>query len=126
MSLSFTPGPNLAFVLTLFGLLLVYCEFVWPGKMVPGILGALMTMFGIYGLSGRSVSAIGTGLIAAGMVCFGLEAALQTYFIAGAAASILLACGFWKLYASPPWIVASLAFPLSLLFGTNHGRLAGD
>jgi len=117
LTLPFAPGPNLAFVIVIFGILLVYCEFIWMGKIVPGVLGAMLTMSGMYWLWQRQPAALGLELLTAALACFALEACCKTYFVAGMAGTALLGCGFWKLYNQPPWIVAGLAFPMSALLG---------
>jgi membrane-bound serine protease (ClpP class) len=117
LRLPFAPGPNLAFVLTIFGILLVYCELIWMGRIVPGVAGALAVICGIYWLWQLQPGALGLELLAAAIACFALEACFRNYFVAGMAGTALLGCGFWKLFNQPPWIVAGLAFPMSALLG---------
>ncbi len=117
MRLPFSPGPNLAFVLTIFGILLVYCEFIWIGRIFPGIVGALATLCGMYWLWQLQPVALGLELLGAAIACFALEGLFKTYFVAGIVGTALVGLGFWKLYSEPPWIVAWLAFPMSALLG---------
>jgi membrane-bound ClpP family serine protease len=117
LRLPFAAGPNLAFVITIFGILLVYCEFIWMGKIVPGVAGVLLAMSGMYWLWQLQPAVLGLELLTAALACFALEACFKTYFAAGIVGTALLAFGFWKLYDEPPWIVAGLAFPMSALLG---------
>jgi membrane-bound ClpP family serine protease len=109
--------PNSAFVLIVVGVLLIYCEFVWVGKLIFGIVGAILAICGIEMLSRAPNTVLGISLIGGAIVCFVVEAAFRTYFVAGTIATLLLGWGFWKLYATPPCILPQLAFPISALFG---------
>jgi hypothetical protein len=59
---------------------------------------------------------LGLWLIAASVACFVIEAIFKTYWIAGIAATVLWACGFWRICPQNgvPW---PLAFSLSGPFG---------
>ena len=99
------------------GVLLLYCEFVWPGKVVFGVAGACSVLGGLAILWRIPHTTIGLALIGAAMVCFAVEAAFQNRFVAGTAATVLLANGFWKLCAVAPGIRPEMAFPVSAIFG---------
>ena len=87
------------------------------GKIVPGVVGAVMTMSGIFWLWRLQPAGLGLELLAGAMACFALEACFSNTFVAGIAGTVLLGFGFWKLYSEPPWIVGGLAFPMSALLG---------
>ena len=115
-------GPNTAFVLTIFGLLAIYAEFVWPGARVarvigPGVLGLGSALTGVYFLWLHAPSTLGLELLGAGAALFGLDAIVSSYFIAGIAGTAAIAVGFWKLIDGPHGIQAALAFPLCTVFG---------
>jgi membrane-bound ClpP family serine protease len=115
-------GPNTAFVLTVFGLLAIYGELVWPGYRVariigPGVIGLGMALTGSYFLWWYSPSPLGLECLGAAAALFLTDAFLNSYFAAGVAATAAMAIGFWKLFDSPPQIQAILAFPLSVVFG---------
>lgn len=110
-------GPNVAFVLTVFGLLAIYWELIRPGRIYPGTLGAGAVLVGSYFLWRLGPTAYGLGLLAAAGVFFIVEACWNTGRLAGLTATAALALGFWKLFAGPRHIAAYLAFPLCLAFG---------
>jgi membrane-bound serine protease (ClpP class) len=110
-------GPNVAFVLAVFGLLAIYWEFIRPGRIYPGTLGAAASLVGAYFLWRLGPAAYGVRLLAAAGIFFIVEACWNTGFLAGIAATTALAVGSWKLFAGPRHIAAHLAFPLGLAFG---------
>jgi len=110
-------GPNTAFCLVIFGLLGVYCEFLWPGRVLPGICGAAITVTGGYHLWRAVPSGLGLELLALATVFFFLDAFVDTYFIAGAVATAVLAWGFLKLIPGVHGIHPFLAIPWCIAFG---------
>ena len=111
-------GPNVAFALTVFGLLAIDWEFIRPGRIYPGALGAGAVLVGAYFLWHLGPTSYGLKLLAAAGVLFIVEACWNTGGLAGITATAALALGSWKLFASPRHIAAYLAFPLCLAFGT--------
>ncbi len=124
-------GPNTAFVLTIFGLLGIYSELVWPGYRVvrivsPGVFGLGMVLTGGYFLWLHAPTAVGLRLLGGAAALFAVDAILNCYFIAGVAWTALLAMGFWKLFGRSQGITAELLFPLCVIFGAatvflSHG-----
>jgi membrane-bound serine protease (ClpP class) len=109
--------PNTAFLLAAFGILGIYSEFIWPGRIVPGLLGAAALMCGCYFLAQHSPSGAGLLLIGIATALFTAEAVYRTYFLAGAAATVCLAVGVCKLFNSGPAISAGMAIPVSVVLG---------
>ncbi len=108
------PGPNTAFLLITAGILLTYAEFIWVGRVIFGVAGAIMALTGIAAIAATPHPAItGVLLIAGAIIFFALEAAFETLYLAGILASALWAIGFLKLCP----ILPQVAFPVSALFG---------
>jgi membrane-bound serine protease (ClpP class) len=110
-------GPNVAFVLTVFGLLAIYWELIRPGRIYPGTLGAAAVILGGYFLWRLGPTAYGLKLLGTAGIFFIVEACWNTGRLAGIAATAALILGSWQLFAGPRHIVAYLAFPLGLAFG---------
>lgn len=110
-------GPSAAFVLSLLGILGIYTEFIWPGRIVPGLLGAAVLVCGCYFLSRHSPSSIGLVLLAIAAALFIAESLYRTYFLAGALATACLAVGACKLFNRAPGIEPRIAIPVSIAFG---------
>lgn len=43
--------PNVALVVLILGALLIYVEFIFPGRVIPGVIGGLLAMLGLSRLS---------------------------------------------------------------------------
>jgi membrane-bound serine protease (ClpP class) len=110
-------GPNVSFVLIIFGLLAIYWELLRPGRIYPGMLGAAATLLGAYYLWRLSPTASGLKLLAAAAILFVAEACWNTRCLAGMAATAALILGSSKLFAGPRHIALYLAIPLGLAFG---------
>ena len=110
-------GPNVAFVVTIFGLLAVYWELLRPGRIYPGMLGAAGMLVGAYALWRLSPTPFGLKLLAAAGALFLVEACWNTRTLAGLAATAALILGSWKLFAGPRHVVLYLVLPLGLVFG---------
>jgi membrane-bound serine protease (ClpP class) len=95
----------------------VYCEFLWPGRVLPGIYGAAATVIGGYHLWRAVPSALGLELLALAAACFLLDALVSTYFLAGAVATVALAFGFVRLIPGDHGIHPLLSIPWCIVFG---------
>ncbi len=109
--------PNLAFLLICLGLLLIDCEFVWVGKVMFGVCGAVCALAGVAAFARMPHTALGIGLILGAVICFALEAGFETGFLAATAGSALWAFGFWKLCPAPQPVLPQIAFPVSAGLG---------
>ena len=74
MFLGVLANPNLAFVLLAIGGLGILAEFLTPGFIGPGVVGAIALALAFLGMGQLSVNWIGAGLILFAMVLFFLEA----------------------------------------------------
>lgn len=110
-------GPNTAFVLAVLGVLVIYSEFVWPGRIVLGLLGLSALVCGCYFLGLHSPSNAGLVLIGISIALFIAESLYWTYFFAGVAATACLAVGACNLFNSAPGIMVGVAIPVSIVFG---------
>ena len=110
-------GPSSSFVLAVLGILGIYSEFIRPGRVLPGLLGAAALVCGSYFLWRHSPSRIGLLFIVLAAALFILESLYKTYFVAGALASACLAVGACILFREGPGIEAAVAIPTSAAFG---------
>jgi membrane-bound serine protease (ClpP class) len=67
-------NPNLAFVLLALGALGILVEFVAPGHVAPGVVGALLLLLGFLALGSLPVNWIGVALLALGIALLVVEA----------------------------------------------------
>ncbi len=117
-------APSTAFVLAILGVLAIYCEFVWPGKVYPAVLGSIILIIGAYFLWLNSPTGIGLLLVGLATLLFLVETFWNSRFLAGVAATILLSFGFCRLFTGANRIRASLAIPVCIVFGAISVFLA--
>jgi membrane-bound serine protease (ClpP class) len=110
-------GQNTAFLLLIFGVLLVYGEFLRPGRLVPGLVGSTMAITGAYSLWRNSPLALGGLLIMLAVLLLMAEAVWEARFIPGILGTISLAAGFSLLFPSERRIAPTLAIPASIVLG---------
>jgi membrane-bound serine protease (ClpP class) len=82
-ALSVLSDPNLAFILMLLGIYGLIFELANPGLVVPGVVGAISLVFGLYALSVLPVNYAGLGLVLLGIAFMVGEAFMPTFGILG-------------------------------------------
>ena len=117
-------GPNGAFLLLIFGLLAIYCEFIRPGTVIPGVLGAAAALAGAYFLFREPLQMTGLVLLAVAIILLIAEALTAPYFLLGTLGTIALTAGFGLLLPGSRRIAPTLAVPVSAVFGLITTLLA--
>lgn len=115
-----------AFLVLICGLLALYWEFIWPGRIVPGVLGAAAAVAGAYFLLRPPFQPGGLALVLTGTLLLGCEAAAGPPYLFGALGTVALAAGFAMLLPPPGAIAASAAIPASVVFGAASTVLAAS
>jgi membrane-bound serine protease (ClpP class) len=113
-------NPNIALLLLVGGALLIYLEFNTPGTIVPGALGTLMVLLGIFALNLLPIRYTAVMLLVAAMALLVLEAKFGGHGALAIAGIVCLTLGTLTLVAAPipelavnPWV----AFAVSIGFG---------
>jgi membrane-bound serine protease (ClpP class) len=90
--LSHIIDPNIAFILLALGALGLYVEFTHPGWVVPGVIGAIILVLGLFALSLLPINWAGALLIGLAFAFFILEAKFMTHGVlaAGGMAAMIL------------------------------------
>lgn len=91
-------NPNVSFLLLIAGLLGLGIEIFSPGLIVPGALGAISFVIGLYGSSQLPVTAAGVLLLAVGIALLIAEAHLPTSGLLGVAGVVALVFSGLLLY----------------------------
>jgi len=118
--LTWLVDPNIALLLLVLGALLVYLEFNSPGTVVPGALGTLMMLLGIFGLNLLPIRYTALMLLVAALVLMLLEAKFGGHGVLAVAGIVCLAFGMLTLVAAPVPEMAinpALAVAVSAAFG---------
>jgi membrane-bound serine protease (ClpP class) len=119
--LSWLVNPNIALLLLVGGALLIYLEFNTPGTIVPGALGTLMVLLGIFALDLLPIRFTAVLLLVAAFALMFLEAKFGGHGALALAGIACLTFGTLTLVSAPiaelrvnPWV----AVGVSLGFGS--------
>ncbi len=114
--LAWLVDPNIALLLLVGGALLIYLEFNAPGTIVPGALGTLMVLLGIFGLNLLPIRYTAVMLLLAALTLLLLEAKFGGHGVLAAAGIICLMFGALTLVAAPvpemaiaPWVAIAIS-----------------
>lgn len=109
-------NPNIALLLLVGGALLIYVEFNTPGTIVPGALGTLMLLLGVFALDLLPIRFTAVLLLLAAFVLMLLEAKFGGHGVLAVAGIVCLMFGMLTLVAAPipqmrvnPWVAAGIA-----------------
>jgi membrane-bound serine protease (ClpP class) len=99
--LSKLADPNLAVLLLVLGALLIYLEFNVPGTVVPGSLGTLFIVLGLFGLNLLPVRHTAIVLLVAAFVLMLLESKFTSHGVLALAGIVSLVVGLATLVDGP-------------------------
>ena len=115
-------NPNVSFLLLIAGVIGLALELLSPGLILPGALGAISFVTGLYGSAQLPVTAAGVILLVAGIALIIGEAHLPTNGLLGAGGVVALALAGLLLYDTDseafgvtPVVVIALALALGAL-----------
>jgi membrane-bound serine protease (ClpP class) len=118
-------NPNIALLLLVGGALLIYLEFNTPGTIVPGALGTLMVLLGIFALDLLPIRFTAVLLLLAAFALMLLEAKFGGHGVLAITGIVCLTFGTLTLVAAPipelrvnPWVAVgvSLGFGVITVF----------
>lgn len=112
--LSTVSQPNLALLLGLAGLILLYFEFTNPGFVAPGVIGGICLLLSILGFSFLPINYVGALLILLAIALFVAEVKVQGFGILGFGGIVSMIIGMLILIDSrDPAVRISLTTALS-------------
>jgi membrane-bound serine protease (ClpP class) len=91
--LSAITNPNVALILMLIGIYGLIFEFMNPGALYPGAIGAVCLLIGLYALAALPVNFAGIALILLGLAMITGEAFSPSFGVLGIAGTVALAIG---------------------------------
>jgi membrane-bound serine protease (ClpP class) len=91
--LSILTDPNVALILMLIGFYGLVFEFLNPGVLVPGTLGGISLLLGLYALALLPLNYAGAGLILLGLALIVAEAFAPSFGILGIGGTVALVLG---------------------------------
>jgi membrane-bound serine protease (ClpP class) len=94
-------NPNVAFLLMLVGVYGLIFEFLNPGSVAPGLIGAISLMVALFALAFLPISYAGAGLLLLGIGLMVAEVHIGTFGVIGIAGIIAFVIGAMMLFPSP-------------------------
>ncbi|MGH9826819.1 MAG: NfeD family protein, partial [Blastocatellia bacterium] len=114
--------PRIAFLLFALGALCVYAEFQHPGAIIPGTVGAVSVILGLYGFHMLPINLTGVLLIVVAIILFVLEAKVQAFGVLGLGGIVAAVIGSLILIDVPNpelrlplWLVLAVVLPFALI-----------
>jgi membrane-bound serine protease (ClpP class) len=115
--------PNLALLLGICGLLLLYFEFTHPGFVAPGVIGGICVLLSVLGLSFLPINYVGVLLIFLAMGLFVAEVKVGGFGVLGIGGLVAMVIGMLILIDSPDpavriglFTALALALPFAAIF----------
>ncbi len=123
-ALAVVANPAVAGLLMLLGLVGIYAELQNPGAILPGVLGGICLLLGLFALSVLPTNWVGIGLFLLGLLFFLLEVKLSGhgFFALGGAVSIILGAVllFYRTNYAPRgefWFIVAAAATAAAILG---------
>jgi membrane-bound serine protease (ClpP class) len=117
-------NPNVALILMLIGIYGLIFEFMNPGSLVPGTIGAISLLLGLYALSVLPVDYAGIALMALGVALIVAEAFSPSLGILGIGGVVAFAAGAMLLFDTDvPGFGVSVPFVAGLAIAFLGGAL---
>jgi len=121
--LSTISQPNLALLLGIGGLILLYFEFTHPGFVAPGVIGGICLLLSILGFSFLPINYVGVILILLAIGLFIAEVKVQGFGILGLGGVVAMVMGILILVDAPDPAVRiglgtalAVALPFAVIF----------
>lgn len=95
--LAILSDPNVGYILMMLGIWGIILEFYHPGAILPGVVGAICIILGLYGLHTLPLNYAGFGLILLAIILFIAEIKITSYGMLSVAAVICLLLGSFML-----------------------------
>jgi membrane-bound serine protease (ClpP class) len=117
-------NPNIAYLLLLAGIYGLLFEFINPGAVAPGVIGAIALLVGLYSLNLLPINYAGAGLVLLGIALMVAEAFLPSFGIVGIGGVVAFVIGSLLMFDSGvpgfaiswPVVIAAAAASAGFLF----------
>jgi membrane-bound serine protease (ClpP class) len=100
--LSMLADPNVAYMLLMLGAAGVFFEIATPGVVLPGVIGGISLLLGLYALQLLPVNYAGLGLIVLAIILFIAEVKVTSYGALTIGGIVAMILGSLMLFDAPP------------------------
>lgn len=100
--LSLLADPNVAYMLFMLGMLGIFFEISTPGVVLPGVIGGISLLLGLYASQMLPVNYAGLGLIVLALILFIAEVKVPSYGALTIGGIISMLLGSLMLFEAPP------------------------
>lgn len=118
--LAIISSPNIAFLLGIIGLILIYVEITHAGMIAPGVIGGICILLSMLGFSFLPINIIGVLLILTSIGLFIAEVKVQSFGVLGIGGIVCLAVGSIIL-VDVPVKELRISIPLSIGVAISFG-----
>ena len=102
-----SPNPNIAYILMLIGIYGIIFELVSPGVVLPGVIGAIALIVGLYALNLLPLNAAGVGLVLLGVALMVGEAFAPSFGVLGIGGAVAFGLGSLFMFDEAPGFTLS-------------------
>lgn len=110
--------PNIAYILMMIGMMGITLEFYNPGAILPGVVGAICILLGLYGLHTLPINYAGAGLILLAVILFIAEIKVTSYGMLTVAGVISMFIGSMMLIDTGSPFETSLNISMKVIITT--------
>ena len=120
--LSVLTNPSFAYILLIVGMYGLLLEGYSPGAILPGVVGAICLLLGLYALQVLPVNYAGLALIVLGIILMAVELSTPTFGVLGIGGLVALVFGSVMLFEDVPgfgvssWLIAGIGVACAALF----------
>jgi membrane-bound serine protease (ClpP class) len=110
--------PNIAYILMMIGMWGIILEFYHPGAILPGVVGAICILLGLYGLHTLPINYAGAALILLAIILFIAEIKITSYGLLTVAGVISMFVGSMMLIDSGSPLEAGINISMKVIITT--------
>lgn len=114
--------PSIAYILLLVGIYGLFFEFYSPGMVLPGVIGAVSLLLGLYAMQTLPINYAGLALLAVGLLFMAAEFFITSHGVLGIGGTLAFVIGSVMLMDTDapgyaiPWLLIALVAATSVAF----------